>query len=362
MNRLELDSVEWKEFFIGGKEGLFNIRSTNSGIDKNKLLETNGDIPYVTRSNLNNGIDIFVGEKQNTGFSIDRGNVITIGLDTQTVFYQPKNFFTGQNIQIVENKLLNKEIALFLVPLLKIQMRKFSWGSTGATLTRLNRTKILLPVDSNGNPNWRFMEDYIKRKQKEQAQKIVNYYKQRMIEYCFELLDFENVEWKEFKFEKIFKKIQRGKRLTKSNQIEGNTPYISSTAMNNGVDNFINNEDNVRKFKNCLTVANSGSVGACFYHHYEFVASDHVTSLKLKDENNADKYIYLFISSIIKRLEEKYSFNREINDKRIRQEKIILPVDKNGNPHWQYMRMVMKKIESEKISKVVEHLINTYIN
>src|SRR5690554_4795737 len=89
MNRLELDSVEWKEFFIGGKEGLFNIRSTNSGIDKNKLLETNGDIPYVTRSNLNNGIDIFVGEKQNTGFSIDRGNVITIGLDTQTVFYQP---------------------------------------------------------------------------------------------------------------------------------------------------------------------------------------------------------------------------------------------------------------------------------
>ena len=45
------------ESFMGGKRD-FNIRSTNSGIDKNKLLENTGDIPYVTRSNLNNGIDM----------------------------------------------------------------------------------------------------------------------------------------------------------------------------------------------------------------------------------------------------------------------------------------------------------------
>jgi restriction endonuclease S subunit len=198
--------VEWREFFIGGKEGLFNIRSTNSGIDKNKLLENTGDIPYVTRSNLNNGIDMFVGEKQNNGFSIDKGNVITIGLDTQTVFYQPKNFFSGQNIQIAENEFLNKEIALFLVPLLKIQMRKFSWGSTGATLTRLNRTKILLPVDSSGNPDWELMENFIKQEQKAQTQKIVSYYKQRIIEACLELLDLENVERKESYSAELFEK------------------------------------------------------------------------------------------------------------------------------------------------------------
>jgi hypothetical protein len=206
MSRLDLNSVEWREFFIGGKEGLFNIRSTNSGIDKNKLLENTGDIPYVTRSNLNNGIDMFVGEKQNNGFSIDKGNVITIGLDTQTVFYQPKNFFSGQNIQIAENEFLNKEIALFLVPLLKIQMRKFSWGSTGATLTRLNRTKILLPVDSSGNPDWELMENFIKQEQKAQTQKIVSYYKQRIIEACLELLDLENVERKESYSAELFEK------------------------------------------------------------------------------------------------------------------------------------------------------------
>lgn len=167
-------------------------------------------------------------------------------------------------------------------------------------------------------------------------------------------LGLDNVEWKEFGFCEIFKKIQRGKRLTKGNQFEGDTPYVSSTAMNNGVDNFVSNKDNVRIFNDCLTVANSGSVGACFYHCYEFVASDHVTSLK---SNKANKYTYLFMSTIVKRLEEKYSFNREINDNRIKKEKIILPVDSNGNPNWKFMEEYIKqelRIQAQKVANYYE--------
>ncbi|MDU4576667.1 MAG: hypothetical protein E6Y68_04835, partial [Negativicoccus succinicivorans] len=54
--------------------------------------------------------------------------------------------------------------------------------------------------------------------------------------------------------------------------------------------------------------------------------------------------------------EEKYSFNREINDKRIRNEKFILPVDKNGNPHWEYMSQFMRRLEKEKIQKLLTYI------
>jgi len=188
---------------------------------------------------------------------------------------------------------------------------------------------------------------------KEQALNLIDYYEQRMIECSFGLPRFEDIEWRIFKFGEIFKKIKRGRRLTKNNQTPGNKPYISSTAMNNGVDNFIANKDGVRCFDNCMTLANSGSVGTCFYHFYNFVASDHVTALEI---DQGDKYIYLFMAAVIKQLKEKYSFNREINDTRIRKEKILLPVDKNGNPHWEYMRKFMQKLESEKISKVLKYL------
>ncbi|SDK80118.1 Type I restriction modification DNA specificity domain-containing protein [Clostridium cochlearium] len=356
MSRLKLTDMKYGQFRISD---IFEIE--NCKCSKVSELEK-GNIPYVGATNRNNGVLSFVDAKIDL---ITKGNCIAFICDGEGSvgysIYKGEDFVGSTTIKVGRNPKLNKYNGLFITTVADTVRGKYNFGYK-RNETHLKAETLQLPIDLNGNPNWQFMEDYIKQEQKIQAQKIVNYYKQRIIEYCFELLDLEDVKWKEFKFEKIFKKIQRGKRLTKSNQIEGNTPYISSTAMNNGVDNFINNEDNVRKFKNCLTVANSGSVGACFYHHYEFVASDHVTSLKLNDEDNADKYIYIFISSIIKRLEEKYSFNREINDKRIRQEKIILPVDENGNPHWEYMRMFMKKIESEKISKVVEYLINTYIN
>ena len=69
-------------------------------------------------------------------------------------------------------------------------------------------------------------------------------------------------KWKEFFVTDIFPKIKRGKRLTKANQSAGNIPYVSSTAFNNGVDNFIEVSDKMRIYKNCLSIANSGSVGS----------------------------------------------------------------------------------------------------
>ena len=93
---------------------------------------------------------------------MDEGNVIIIGLDTQTAFYQPYQFYTGQNVQILSSQYLNKYNALFIIPLLKKQLQKLNWGGNGATLGRLERMKIMLPVNDAGNPDYEYMEQYIK--------------------------------------------------------------------------------------------------------------------------------------------------------------------------------------------------------
>lgn len=149
----------------------------------------------------------------------------------------------------------------------------------------------------------------------------------------------------EFYITDMFKDIQRGKRLTKNNQKTGDIPYVSSSAINNGVDNFISNTEKVRQFSNCLSIANSGSVGACFYHPYKFVASDHITHLKSEGMN---MFVYLFIATMINRLSEKYNFNREINDKRICREKIMLPINKEDKPDYEYMEQYVKNIMIDK--------------
>ena len=153
-----------------------------------------------------------------------------------------------------------------------------------------------------------------------------------------------HANWKAFYFTDVFTEIKRGKRLKKSDHEEGSTPYVSSTSFNNGVDGFIGNDGGVRKFSDCLTLANSGSVGSTFYHHYEFIASDHVTQLK---RDGLDKYAYLFMIPLINRLSEKYSFNREINDERIKREKFLLPVTENNDIDFAFMSLFMKQIEED---------------
>ncbi|MCL2840769.1 MAG: N-6 DNA methylase [Defluviitaleaceae bacterium] len=158
--------------------------------------------------------------------------------------------------------------------------------------------------------------------------------------------------WLPFYFNKVFTQIKRGKRLKKADHHAGTQPYISSSAVNNGVDGFISNSDRVRKFSNCLTVANSGSVGKAFYHEYEFIASDHVTQLKNPEFN---QHTYLFLAPIVSRLSEKYSFNREINDKRINKEILLLPVDENENLDWKYMEQYALAIIQQKFGRYLDY-------
>jgi hypothetical protein len=333
----------WKEFWLSGTDGIFHLKATASGIDGNKLISGESQtIPYISRSDSMNGVKSFVSSKQKQKYKIDSGNCITIGLDTQTVFYQPHSFFTGQNIQVLRNKELSQELALFLVETIRKQMVKFNWGGNGATLGRLARLKIMLPVDKNGEPDFDYMESTIYGLKKAKTIKYREFLKKELksIRYV-EIPKLDEKDWAAFHIVELFDKVQRGKRLKTEDHIVGNTPYISSTAINNGVDNFIGNTKNVRRYTHCLSLANSGSVGSCFYEPFEFIASDHVTHLK---KNGINKYQYLFLSVMLNRLSEKYNFNREINDTRIKTEVIVLPVDDNGAPDYSYMEQYIKNI------------------
>lgn len=347
-NRLSLNDVEWGEFRI---RDVFDVKNSKA-YHKESLITNYNGMPYITRTSLNNGLeDTVFSDKL---FRTNKENTISLGAENADFFYHEFEYITGNKMYSIYNKNINKPIGLFLVQAFRTSIKDCGFGyGKGLTGTRFKDRIVLLPLDSFGDPNWQFMENYIKQEQKIIAQKVISYYEQKMLETAFDLVGLEDVEWNEFNFNDVFRKIQRGKRLKKDDHIEGNTPYISSTSLNNGLDQFIGNKEKIRKFKNNITLANSGSVGSCFYHEYEYIASDHVTSLTL---DNADKYTYMFMSTIIKRLEEKYSFNREINDKRIRNEKFILPVDKNGSPHWKYMSEFMKKIESENLEKVLEYI------
>lgn len=355
---LNLNDKSWNEFFIGGKEGVFKISSTSSGIDKNKLeiaeIGLEALIPYVTRTDVQNGINMFITNKQNAKFKSDEGGVITIGLDTQTIFYQPHRFYTGQNIQILRHSKLNAWTSCFLIPLLKVQMEKFNWGGNGATLGRLFRTKIMLPVNDRGEPDFAYMEQYTKEILERKKVESVDYCKQELAKLKYkQIKSLLDKKWDEFFIEDIAE-VKPGKRLTKADMIDGDKPFIGSSDSNNGVTGFVSNA-NSSEDSNVLGVNYNGSVVENFYHPYKAIFSDDVKRLSLKDiEGN--KHLYLFIKNSILMQKSKYQYAYKFNEKRLKRQKIMLPINDCGNPDYEYMQQYMINLEFSKRKQYLSYL------
>ncbi len=344
---LDLDKREWKEFIF---EDFFQIESTSSGIDRNKLINKAGSIPYLTRSEKDNAYDSFVCRQSNK-YKMDESNVITIGLDTQTVFYQPNQFYTGQNIQILKFDKLNKDIAQFLIPLIKRQMEKFNWGGNGATLTRLRRSKLLVPITKENEPDYEFMKQYVRHKENEKQKKYQVYIKNRLKELnnIPKTEAIEEREWGEFFIQEIAEIIS-GKDIYARERIEGNTPYVSATANQNGIGYFIGNENKTLE-SNCLSVNRNGSVGYSFYHPYKALFGNDCRKLRLKKMN---KYVGLFISQQITKQKGKYGYGYKMGTARLKRQKIMLPINKNNEPDYEFMENYMKNIEYKKIIEYLE--------
>lgn len=343
----KLSDREWKEFRIGE---LFEV--TGSVTTKPQNLIENGLIPRITCSATNNALDDFYQNK-----ATEKGGVLTV--DSATigyVSYQSHDFIATDHVEKITNKdnsYISRFIGLFEKQCIdKATISKYGYGYKFAQ-ERIKNQKILLPVSENGEPDFDFMENYIHELEQEKLSEYKTYAQKQVCELSYQEIELlENKEWKAFLLTDLFDTIQRGKRLTKENQKDGSIPYVSSSAQNNGVDNYISNTMGVRFFENCLSLANSGSVGSCFYEPFKFVASDHITHLK---NSKNTKYSYLFTATLLNRLSQKYNFNREINDKRISNEIIILPITSDGKPDYSYMEQYTKNLMLRKYCEYLDY-------
>ena len=351
-----LDEKTWAQLSAFGDDAPLCIKTTDSSIDGVRLIDDDEkSVPYVTRSDSNNGLARFVSPK-NYEFGSDDGGCITVGLDTQTAFYQPHKFVTGQNIQVITGESLNEDVAQFMVPILRQQMTaKFNWGGNGATLGRMKRLTVMLPVTDSGEPDYAYMAEYVQQKRNTMLAKYRAYVEARIAELgeVAEIPALDEKEWAHFKVPQIFGLIQRGKRLKNADHVFGAVPYVSSTANNNGVDDFIEATTGTRVFGDCISLANSGSVGTAFYEPFNFVASDHVTALKTE---GLSKYCYLFMTAVIERQGSNFNFNREINDARIKNMQIMLPVTDSGEPDYEYMEQYAKNMMLRKYQQYLTFL------
>ena len=112
--------------------------------------------------------------------------------------------------------------------------------------------------------------------------------------------------------------IKKGIRLTKSDMVSGEIPFIGSTDSNNGLTALIG-QDPIHK-GNVLTLNYNGSVGECFYQPKDFWASDDVNVLypKQSEFSRFNVYIALFFIPLIKVEQYRFNYGRKWHTERMK--------------------------------------------
>lgn len=307
-----------------------------------------GFIPFVTRTDVDNGVDCYVLPSELS--EVEQGNAIVIGDTTSTVFYQPQEFGTGEHIIVIRASWLNQYTGLFVVSLLQRERFRYSYGRA-FLMNSIKETELRLPVCNNGQPDWQWIEHYVKSLK---WADVSTYNKKSRV------INLKLCSWGDFLVKDIFV-VLNGKGITKE-EIEGNPGElvaVQSGEENNGVLGRINRDYCIAMNytlyeKPCLTVARSGSAGFVSFQPKGCVVGDSAKILILKDKelqaasNNKSiiSGIYLFLQTVLGANRFKYAYGRKVTEEKYMNETIRLPVSKDNplKPDWQLMNMYIKSL------------------
>ena len=363
---MNLEKKEWKEFLFPEvfeiKKGYYNKKPISSG---------NGKIPFLSATQFNNGVSEFytisdINNASKTGDDknnhsleekIFKGNCIAVTNNGSVgyAFYQKTDFTCSHDINplYLKNYALNPYLAKFLIATIEKQRVCFEYARKWRPM-RMVKSKILLPTNSKGKPDFVFMESFVKDKETHKIKKYKKYLNERL-----QLLkDFkpvepiENKEWKEFTVSELFNnKIGKSIDANKVNRTDGNIAYITRKESNNGLDGFINyDKDYLNTVFPVITIGNE--TAEPFVQNFEFFTGTKVNILKPKKK--ISKFVLSFIATSLKQHKTKYSYSFTINSTRLKKQIIILPINDNKEPDFGYMENYMKQLEFKKLNEYLK--------
>ena len=341
---LKMSDREWKQFKLATIFKIENCKCSKvSGLKK-------GTTPYVGATNRNNGVMNFVKADKKL---VTKGNCIAFICDGEGSvgysIYKSEDFIGSTTVKVGRNENLNKYNATFITTIADTVRSKYNFGFK-RNETHLKNEILMLPANEKGEPDFEFMEAFMKQKEREKFQEYNNY----IITRIKALKDFKTVEpieekeFLEFEIEKLFK-VKSGKRLTKADMKKGNKPFIGATDSNNGITEFVSNTNNSED-SNVLGVNYNGSVVENFYHPYKAIFSDDVKRLSfIETEDN--KHLFLFVKTQILKQRAKYQYGYKFNGTRMNRQKIMLPVNDQNEPDYDYMENYMMQLEYKKLTE-----------
>ena len=150
----QIDTKQWKEFVITDFFAPQIVSNKLSKLD----IDDDGLIPVQSSESINNGILGYTSKKAD--FICENNEFYLIfGDHTKSMNIADYSFCVMDNVKVLKTKIHNKNIALFIITVWKKAIPDLGyarhWGIA-------KEKKFKLPIDETGNPDFSYMESYMK--------------------------------------------------------------------------------------------------------------------------------------------------------------------------------------------------------
>ena len=203
----------------------------------------------------------------------------------------------------------------------------------------------MLPVDLEGDPDWDYMDVYMASIMEEAHSIAWGLASKGLLKHRVDVS-----QWGEFKIGDLFE-ITRPASRSMMKYEDGDVPFIASGNFNNGVAGYCRPKDDEELDAGmCITV--SPLDGSSFFQKEPFLGRGGAGSaILMLRNNNFSEMNGLFIASVIRNTLTKYSYADQLNSKKIANEVIMLPVDLEGDPDWDYMDVYASRLVKEMLAR-----------
>lgn len=349
-----IDTSSWKEFRVGD---LFRIEPAK-GKNQQELIEGD-DVPYIAASKENNGFNRMVSVEGHEDW-VSKGNCLQfvhIGdAAAGHVNYIPSDFIgmSGKS-SCAYNDRLNEYNGLFIASIIvHTNNGKYSFKDSW-TGSKVSNTIIKLPATSDGQPDWDYMESYMKAVMEESEKSLENL---RKVDDTKHLIDVSG--WDEFRVGDLFEKLDLKchKKFNKATDVsaeqteEFDLPLVNAKHSNNGI-MYYGRSDDWDSAEMTIDIVGDGAASTGdVYAQPQRTGVLYNAYLVKPLWNCTSEYVLQFMACVIEKcVKSHFGYENKCTWDKVKEQMICLPITSAGEPDWQYMEDYMRRImdKSEQI-------------
>ena len=215
---VKIDEKEWIAFTV---ENIFSEIKATKGKTTGQLVKGD-DVPYIAAAKTNNGFASMCSSKEHPEWVSDGNAIVFVQLGDGAAglaHYIPMDFIgMSGKTSSGYNSELSEDNGVFIARCLSSNKAIFSHGHSW-TGRRLLSTKTMLPVNAEGEPDYKYMTEYTQQKRKALQEKYRTYAEECIAKLGkhIKIPSISQKNWEAFLISDIFN-ILPGKRLVAVSQ------------------------------------------------------------------------------------------------------------------------------------------------